>query len=43
MSIIPQKNWNQKFKCKTIIHPNTPLSNVNPERIIEALKLEGKA
>ena len=22
------------------LHPNTPLSNVNPERVIEALKLE---
>ena len=24
------------------LHPNTPLSNVNPERVIEALKLERK-
>ena len=24
------------------LHPNTPLSNVNPERVIEALKLEQK-
>ena len=24
------------------LHPNSPLSNVNPERVIEALKLERK-
>ena len=24
------------------LHPNSPLSNVNPERVIEALKLEQK-
>ena len=36
-------------KCRSLfkknvkpLHPNTPLSNVNPERVIEALKLEQK-
>ena len=41
MSIVAQKNWKKKSNVKPL-HPNMPLSNVNPERVIEALELEQK-
>ena len=36
------KNIETKKSNVKPLHPNTPLSNVNPERVIEALKLEPK-
>ena len=38
---LPKKIETKKSNVKPL-HPNTPLSNVNPERVIEALKLERK-
>ena len=32
----------KKIETKKPLHPNTPLSNVNPEQVIEAFKLERK-